>query len=165
MDPIAEINGQIKAVYLATGMIPNQIVFDFGAWAVFSDNPNVLKRMPGADIAQVSPDRVSRLFVNPNAKVEIVETAALYGGGLGNSSATKRGILGGSVLILFNSPMATVYDPSFAKTFAPAAQLFTEIFSYREEPHFDWFENDWTCDPQVIASGLCKRIDVTGANA
>jgi ribosomal protein S1 len=81
------------------------------------------------------------------------------------ASATKRGILGGSVFVMFSSPMPTVYDPSFMKTFAPAAQLFTEIFSYREEPHFDWFENDWTCDPQIVSAGLCKRLDVTGANA
>jgi hypothetical protein len=164
VDPIAEINGLIKAVYLATGIVPNQVVFDFGAWCVFCDNPAVLKRMPGADLAQVNPERVSKLFVNPSARVEIVETATLYGGGLGNSAATKRGILGGSVFVMFSSPMPTIYDPSFAKTFAPAAQLFTEIFSYREEPHFDWFENDWTCDPQVVSAALCKRIDVTGAN-
>jgi hypothetical protein len=165
VDPIAEINGLIKAVYLATGIVPNQVVFDFGAWCVFSDNPKVRARMPGADLAEVSPERVSRLFVNPSARVEIVETATLYGGGLGNASATKRGILGGSVFVMFSSPMPTVYDPSFMKTFAPAAQLFTEIFSYREEPHFDWFENDWTCDPQIVSAGLCKRLDVTGANA
>jgi hypothetical protein len=164
VDPIAEINSLIKAVYLATGMIPNQVVFDFGAWCVFQDHPLVLKRMPGADVAQVSPERVSKLFANPNAKVEIVETAVLYGGGLGNASATKRSIMGGSVLVFFNSPVPTVYDPGFMKTFAPAAQLFTEVFGYREEPHLDWYENDWTCQPQVIASGLCKRIDVTGAN-
>ena len=85
-------------------------------------------------------------------------------GGLGNASATKQGVLGGSVLIFFNSPVATAYDPSFCKTFAPSANLFTEVYSYREEPHLDWFENDWTCQPKVVAPLLCKRIDVTGAN-
>ena len=165
VDPIREINAQIKAVYLATGMIPNTVAFDFGAWCVFSENPNVLKRMPGADVAEVTPSRVQRLFVNPNAKVEIVETAILSGGGLGNASATKTSVLGGSVFVLMNSPMATVYDPSFAKTFSATSKMFTEIYSYREEPHFDWYENDWENDIQIIASGLCKRIDVTGANS
>lgn len=162
-DPIQEINAQIKAVFTATGMIPNKVVFDFGAWCVFSDNAKVLARMPGADIAQVSPERIRKLFVNPNADVEIVETSILTGGGLGNTSATKQGILGGSVFVFFNSPVATPYDPSFCKTFSPSANLFTEVFSYREEPHFDWFENDWACQPVVVASSLCRRIDVTGA--
>lgn len=165
VDPIQEINDVIKAVWLATGMVPNTIAMDFGAWLVLAGNPKVLARMPGADIAQVSPERVQRLLVNPNVKLQVIETAILTGGGLGNASATKVGILGGSVLVFFNSPVATVYDPSFCKTFAPAGSLFTEVYSYREEPHFDWFENDWTSNVQVVAASLCGRIDVTGATS
>ena len=164
VDPIKELNEQIKAVWLATGILPNHVTMDFGAWAVLSDNPNVLKRMPGADLAQVTPARVGKLLVNPNATIEVVETAILYGGGLGNTSATRRGVMGGSALIYFNSVSPTQYDPSFCKTFAPASGLFTEVYSYREEPHLDWFENDWTADVAVVSSSLCKRIDVTGAN-
>lgn len=164
VDPIKELNEQIKAVWLATGILPNHVVMDFGAWSVLADNPLILKRMPGADIAQVSPARISKMLVNPNATIEVVETSVLYGGGLGNASSTKRGIVGGSALIFFNSPVPTQYDPSFCKSFTPSANLFTEVYTYREEPHLDWYENDWTCDVQVVASGLCKRIDVTGAN-
>lgn len=165
VDPIQEINALIKAVYLATGMIPNHVVFDFGAWCVFADNPKVLERMPGADVAQVNPARIAKLFANPNATVEIVETAILSGGGLGNASATRTGVLGGSVFVFFNSPMATQYDPSFCKTFSQTPKLFTEVYTYREEPHFDWYENDWASQVVVVASSLCKRIDVTGATS
>lgn len=165
VDPIKEINEQIKAVWLATGVVPNKVVIDFGAWCVLSDNPKVVDRMPGADVAQVNPARIARLLVNPAATIEVIDTATLTGGGLGNSSATKKGVLGGSCLILHNSPTPTQYDPSFAKTFAPSANLFTEVFSYMEEPHLEWYENDWTADVEIVASGLCKRIDVTGANS
>lgn len=164
VDPIRELNEQIKAIWLATGILPNHVVMDFGAWSVLADNPLVLKRMPGADIAQVNTARISKLLVNPAATIEVVETATLYGGGLGNSAATKRGITGGSALIFFNSPTPTQYDPSFCKTFSPAPNLFTDVYTYREEPHLDWLENDWTSDVQVVSSALCKRIDVTGAN-
>lgn len=164
VDPIAEIDQLIKAVYLATGIIPNHVAIDFGAWCVLKSNPNVLKRMPGADVTAVTPLRIQSMLVNPNATVDIVETAVLSGGGLGNASATKLSVLGGSVFAFYNSALATVYDPSFCKTFSPAATLFTEIMTYREEPHFDWFENDWSGQVVVVASGLCKRIDVTGAN-
>jgi hypothetical protein len=165
VDPIQEINDQIKAVWLATGMVPNTVLIDFGAWCVLSGNPKVIARMPGADLASVTKERVGPLLVNPAARIEIVESAVNYGGGLGNSAATKRGVLQGSVLVFHSSLVPTEYDPSFAKTFAPSATLFTNIFTYREEPHFDWFENDWTCQPVVVSSGLCKRIDVTGANS
>jgi hypothetical protein len=164
VDPIAQINAQIKAVWLATGVIPNNVVFDFGGWCIFSQHPKVLARMPGADVAYVTPARIQGLLVNPNAKITIAETAILSGGGLGNAAAGRQGILGGSVLVFFSSPMATQYDPSFMKCFSPSASLFTEVYSYEEQPHFTWFENDWTCHPAVVASSLCKRIDVTGAN-
>jgi len=164
VDPIAELNSLIVAVWRASGMVPNHVVMDFGAWNVMAGNPKVTARMPGADIAEVSPARIRRLLVNPNAEIDVPETAVLYGGGLGNALATKRGITGGSVLVFFNSPVPTQFDPSFCKTFSPSSTLFTEVYSYREEPHFDWFENDWTCDPVIVASSLCKRLDVTGAN-
>jgi len=164
VDPIQEIDDQMMAMYRAVGMVPNTVAFDLGAWAIFKNNPKILARMPGADVAQVTPQRIRGLFVNPNAQVEIVDTAILYGGGLGNASATRRGILQGSVLMFFNSPVATQYDPSFCKTFAPSASLFTDVFTYREEPHFDWFENNWESDTQVVSASLCKRIDVTGAS-
>lgn len=164
VDPIAEINQQIKAIWKATGVVPNTVAFDFGAWCVFSDNPNVRNRMPGADLAVVSPERVQKLFVNPSARVEVVNPGVLTGGGLGNAAASVQGVLGGSVFVFFNSAVPTQYDPSFCKTFAPTAQLFTEVYQYREEPHFDWYENDWTGKPTLVSNLLCKRIDVTGAN-
>src|SRR5690606_22819605 len=34
-DPAAELDGQIKAIAEATGMMPNRIVFGLGAWQVF----------------------------------------------------------------------------------------------------------------------------------
>ena len=165
VDPIQELNDLIKSVWLASGIVPNHVCMDFGAWCVLSGNANVLKRMPGADIAAVTPTRVQGMLVNPNATIDIVDTAVLYGGGLGNSSATKRGVLQGTVLAFYNSAAADAYDPSFCKTFAPSANLFTDVYTYREEPHLDWFENDWTCQPVVVAASLCKRIDVTGANS
>lgn len=164
VDPIEELNGLIKAVYRASGMVPNTIAMDFGAWCVLASNPKVLARMPGADVASVTGQRVGAMLLNPNIKIEVVETAILTGGGLGNSGATLQGIMGGSVLAFYNSPVATVYDPSFCKTFSPSGSLFTEVYGYREEPHFDWFENDWESDVEVISTKLCKRLDVTGAN-
>lgn len=164
IDPIEEVDSQIKAVWLALGLVPNRIMFDFGAWCVFKGNANVKKMFNGITAA-IQPSAVRGLFANPNADVEVVDTAVTTSGALGNSSATRQGVLGGKVYIFFSSPLATVYDPSFMKTFSPAQNLFTEIFSYREEPHLTWFENDWTCQPVVVSSGLCRSISVTNANS
>lgn len=164
VDPIDEVDQLIKNIFIDTGLVPNTVLFDFGAWAVMKGNKNVLKRMPGADIAAVTPERIGGLFVNPSARVMINKTSQLVGGGLGNTAATRKGILGGSVLVFFSSEMPTNVDPSFCKTFSPSEQLFTGIREYRDEPHFTVFEIDWAADVKVISSKLCARIDVTNAN-
>jgi hypothetical protein len=163
VDPVAEINGRIFAIWLATGIVPNTITFDFGAWAVFFDHPKIRARMPGAELAVPDMAKLRNMFLKPGMTVDICETAMLTGGELGNTSATKKGIMQGSVYVFFNSPMPSQWDPSFCKVFSPAASLFTEIYAYEEAPHFTWFENDWTCQPQIVSSSLCARIDVTGA--
>jgi hypothetical protein len=61
--------------------------------------------------------------------------------------------------------MPTQYDPSFMKMFAQSANLFTEVYTYREEPHLTWYENDWTGQVVVVASTLCRSITVTGATS
>jgi len=165
VDPIAELNAAIKAVWLATGVVPNKCAIDFGAWCVMSGNKNILERMPGADIAAVNPGRIKSMLVNPDIDIRIVKTAGLTGGGLGNAAATKRGSLQGSAFVFYNSDMATPYDPSFCKTFSPSGTLFTDVYTYREEPHFDWYENNWESDTQIVSASLCKRIDVTGASS
>jgi hypothetical protein len=164
VDPIAEIDDLIWAVFKASGIMPNNVFMDVAAWRMLKKHPKVKAYFPGIDVMRITPDAVAGLFLNPNAVLTVSNTATLYGGGLGNSAATKRGITAGSVLVYYNSATPTQYDPSFCKVFAPSAQLFTEVYTYREEPHLDWYENDWTADVQIVSSSLCKRIDVTGAN-
>jgi hypothetical protein len=160
VDPIVEINDIMETVWSNTGIVPNCVAIDFAAWCRLKANTLVKKYFPGAAQLNITTDAVASLLINPNAKVKVVELCGLTGGGLANSSATRVGVLGGSVLAYYSNPMATPYDPSFAKTFSPAASLFTEVYSYREEPHLDWYENNWTCEPKVISSTLAGRIDV-----
>jgi hypothetical protein len=164
VDPIAEIDGLIWAVFKATGVMPNQVFMDVGAWRKLRSNPKVRGYFPGIEVAKISKEQVASLLLNPSANLTVSQTASLYGGGLGNAAATKRGITAGSVLAFYSAKAPTIYDPSYAKTFAPSAELFTEIYTYREEPHLDWYETDWTADVQIVSAPLCKRIDVTGAN-
>ncbi|MCO6401351.1 MAG: hypothetical protein J5I99_09005 [Verrucomicrobia bacterium] len=161
VDPINELDGQIEAMWNATGMVPNKLLLDFGAWIKLRNNPKVAARLAGSELAALTPEKLSALLAVP-VKVSIVTTAILAGGGLANPSATKAGALGAGVsLLLHNSDMPTQYDPSFCKTFAESENLFTEVYQYRQEPHLDWFENNWAAEVQVVAPALCRRIDVT----
>lgn len=160
VDPIVEINDLIESIWNATGIVPNSVAIDFAAWCRLRNNALVKKYFPGAPVMSINTNMIQGLLVNPNAEIKVVDLSQLNGGGLGNASATRKGLLGGSVLAYYSSKTATQYDPSFFKTFAPAATLFTQIGQYREEPNLDWYENDWTCDPVVVAANLCGRIDV-----
>ncbi len=161
IDPIAELDGQIEAMWNATGIVPNKLFLDFGAWLKLRNNPKVQARFPGSDVAVLNTERLSALLAVP-VQVVIATTAVLSGGGLGNSGATKAGALGANVAILAqNSDSPTQYDPSFCKTFAESANLFTEVYSYREEPHLDWLENNWAADVQIVSSSLARRLAIT----
>jgi len=160
-DPIVELDEQVQAIWNATGMVPTNLVLDFGAWIKLRNNPKVIARLAGSDLAALNTDKLAGLLAVP-VKITIVTTAVLSGGGLGNPSAEKTGALGAGVSLLFhNSETPTQYDPSFCKTFAESANLFTEVYQYGQEPHLDWYENNWAADVQVVAPALCRRIDVT----
>ncbi len=161
IDPIKEINEIIVAIWKATGLLPNRVVIDFGAWVRLVNNPNTIgKYMPGADLAQVNAPRVQSLLIAPSAQLEIAESTVLDTGGLANPAATKKGVLSGSVYAFRSSPVPTIYDPSFMKTFGISQQLFTGVYNWVDVPHVEYIENDWTSQTKVISSKLCKRIDV-----
>jgi len=158
-DPIVEIDSQIEAIWNATGMLPNTILMDFGAWLKLKDNPNIRDRMPGADLAVVNTDRMSALLAVPGIRV-VVSEVAMYANRTAEAANTKSGALAGSCLIFYSSPMASQYDPSFCKTFSPSTTLFTDVFTYEEQPHLTWYENNWTDVVKVVGSALARRIDV-----
>lgn len=161
VDPIAEINKAIKAVWLKCGVVPNRVVLDFSAWMLLVSNPLVLKRMPGSDLAVINPDRISPLLLVPGVQVVVAETAINAGGGFGNSAATRKGILDSGVLVFASSDVATQYDPSYMKTFSPVADLFKAVYQFEELPHVTWLESDWTCDTQVVSSIMATRFSVS----
>lgn len=159
-DPILELDEQIEAIWLASGMLPNVLAIDFGAWLKLKNHPKVHARMPGADLAVVSPERLGAMLAAPGMRIEIV-TSAMYANRTDEAANTKKGALAGTAMLFFSSEMPDQYDASFMKTFSPSADLFTGIISYEEAPHVEWFENDWTSDVKVVSATMARRIDVT----
>jgi len=159
-DPIVQLDALIESIWMATGMVPNNLVFDFGAWLKLKNNPNVAKRMPGADLATVSTSRIAALLATPDIRI-MVNDVAMYANRTDEAANTKKGALAGSVMLFYSSEQATQYDPSFMKCFSPSENLFTEVYSYAEAPHTEWYENDWTSDVSVVAAALARRISVT----
>ncbi len=160
VDPIAELDALIEAIWNATGILPNNLVIDFGAWLKLKNNPMVAKRMPGADLVTVTGERVAALLANPEMRITISDVA-MYASRTDEAANTKKGALAGGVMMFHSAQNATQYDPSFMKSFTVSQNLFTEVYSYAEAPHVEWYENDWTVAVEVVAASLARRIAVT----
>jgi hypothetical protein len=64
VDPINEIDAQIKAQMDINGILPNKIYFDASSWITFRSHPAVLARIK-VGIAIIGLDRVPGLFAIP----------------------------------------------------------------------------------------------------
>jgi hypothetical protein len=159
-DPIAEIDAQIEAIALETGMMPNRIVFGLGAWRVFRNHAKVLARQPGASLIGVTAAQAAAVLLNPAMEVRV---------GVLSKDATKFGatksasnIVGGEVFVFLGAQSPTLYDPSFAKTFRTRNGGVDAVRMYREDRNRgDVLAVDWSEDIQVVSTSAVRRITLS----
>jgi hypothetical protein len=120
-DPVNEINLVCKYIADTSGLVPNRIYFDSGAWVKYQNNPNVRGRFQGVQVQAVTPENTRQLWNIPLEPK--VNQGALYEGGTGLSDC----------IIFFGQDGPSQYDPSFLKTFVNVAGRFTRIRSWRDE--------------------------------
>ena len=115
VDPIAELDEQIEAIAVATGMMPNRMVFGIGAWRVFRNHPKVIARQPGAAQIGISTDQGAKMLLNPGIEIRV----GVLSRDTKKFGAAKNAvnIVGAEVYLFYGSQSPTTYDPSFAKTF------------------------------------------------
>jgi hypothetical protein len=162
VDPVLELDGQIEAIWLASGLLPNTLVLDFGAWMLLKNHPKVIARQPGAVVVGLKAEQLAAMLAAPGIRVEI-STGVKAATGFGNATKTKASALGGkSAWLMYTSIAPTQYDPSFCKSFSVSDEMFTNVTTYVEEQtRSDILAVDWSNDVQLISSLLVKRIDVT----
>jgi hypothetical protein len=159
-DPVAEMDAEIEAIAIATGRMPNRIVFGIGAWRVFRNHAKVLARQPGADLIGVSAEQAARMTLNPGIEIRvgILSTDAAKFGAAKNAT----NIVGGEVFIFYASDAPDQYDASFAKTFATRAGMVDAVREYRDDrAASDVFYLDWSEDIQVVAAECGRRITLS----
>lgn len=159
-DPIDDIDSQIEAIAIATGMMPNRIVFGLGAWRIFRKHSKVIARQPGADLIGLNVNQAAGMLLNPGMEIRIgllsKDTAKI------GAAKSATNIVGAEVYIFFNSDSPSIYDPSFAKTFATRAGGVDQVRQYREEGNrSDIYAIDWTEDIQVVSNSLVRRITLS----
>jgi hypothetical protein len=159
-DPVADIDSQIEAIALATGRMPNRIVFGIGAWRIFRNHSRVISRQPGAELIGLQPDQAARMTLNPEIQVRI---------GVLSSDANKVGaaknavnIVGGEVFLFYGNDSPDQYDASFAKTFTTSPGMVDAVREYRDDrAASDVYYVDWSADIQVCASDSGRRITLS----
>lgn len=158
-DPIEDIDSQIEAISVATGMMPGRMVIGIGAWRVLKNHAKVKSRVSGIN-TQVSLDLIAGMLLNPNMDIRV---------GVLSKDTTKFGaaknavnIVGGEVFIFIGSDTPDQYDPSFAKTFTVDESLIGSVREYREErAASDIYYVDWSEDIQVVAEEAGRRITLS----
>lgn len=148
--PIAEIDEEIAAMWESTGLTPNRLVLDLGAWIALRNNAKVIERFSGIAAAP-TVEQVKALFSVP---LDVVVATATLTANFGQGVGAKKSALGGKkALLFFASDSATQYDPSFCKTFTTDLQLFEGIGTYRE-PRAEVVAADWTADIRATSTKL-----------
>jgi hypothetical protein len=158
-DPVAEIDSQIEAIALATGRMPNRIVFGIGAWRYFRVHSKVISRQPGAQIVGVQPEFAGGLFLNPSMEIRVGVLA--YDTTKMGATKSAANVVGSEVFIFYADDTPNQYDPSFAKTFTTAPGMVDAVREYRDDrAASDVYYVDWSADIQVCAADAGRRITV-----
>lgn len=159
-DPVAELDEQIEAIALATGLMPNAIVFGLGAWRVFRNHAKVLARQPGAALIGVTNAQAAQLLLNPGVDIRVgvlSKDTAKFG-----AAKSEVNIVGAEVFVFLRSASPTLYDPSFAKTFRTARGGVETVRTYRSERNrSDILAVDWSEDIQVVSTACVRRLTIS----
>jgi hypothetical protein len=159
-DPVLEMDEQILAISTACGMMPNAIVFGVGAWSVFRNHPKVIARQPGAALIGLTTGQASQMLFNPGMEIRVgvlSKDAAKWG-----NAKNAQNIVGLEVFIFLRSANPTLYDPSFAKTFAVGQGQVDAVREYRDDSaRSDIYAMDWSEDIQVVSTECVRRLTIT----
>lgn len=160
VDPVAEIDSQIRTIAIATGLMPNNIIFDLIAWEAFRSNPKVKARQPGAELIGLTTIQAANLFINPAIQISVGTLPKDQNkAGLAASNAT---IFANEVFIFYSSPSPDTYDASFMKTFVGGRGGIEAVETFRDEDcQSDVVRVRWSEDIQVTSLVAAKRITVS----
>lgn len=162
VDPITEIDEQILAMSIATGMMPNAMVLGIGAWAIIKNHPLVRGRLDGDATGNktVDLDKFAGMLLNPNMTIKV---------GILSRDTTKFGkgkaavnIVGAEIFMFIRSDNPTQYDPGFSKTFSIGSSSVEDVYTYREQNcRSDILAVDWSEDPQLVSVECARRITLS----
>lgn len=157
-DPIAEIDSIIADLATATGQRGINLTIGLGAFQQIRKHPKVLGRMPGADLATLTVERLKSLLVLPvNIDIAMMPIATQKTG----KAATKAVIGTDKIYAYISQPNPSPFDPSAAKTFTTRMGQVQGVGFYEEKPFAEINYLSWSEQIKMTGTQCVKRIDVT----
>ena len=158
-DPVADIDSYMESIANATGLIPNRVVFNLGAWVLFRNHSKVIARYPGAAKASPSISDIGSLFLNPNAQCQVATT--VYDTKL-NATTSKSKALATEVWVYFAEENANQFDSSAFKTFRVQANPFGSVRAIQKD-FGEKIITEWTEAAYVNNAAAAARLTVTAS--
>lgn len=159
-DPIKEIDEQIKAIAVETGMLPNRLVLGINAWYYLRNHAKTIARQPGAVNIGVSTEQVRGMLMNPGLDIRvgvISKDSAKMG-----ATKSAANVVGDEAYLFYASSAPSLYDPSFAKTFVTRGGGVDAVRMYRDErSRSDILAVDWSRDIKVVSTACVRRLTIT----
>ena len=148
-DPIVDIDAVCKYIADLTGLIPNRIYLDLGAWLLAKNNTKILGRIQYIQFAIATIEQIKALTAVP--------LEWMIGGGAQFVSGSAS-----NCWIFYGQDNPGQMDPSAFKTFVRTANRFDALRQYREERiRSDVYYIDWQQNRLVTGPSLVVRFTVT----
>lgn len=156
-DPVADIDGYMETIANATGLLPNRVVFNLGAWSTFKNHAKVISRYPGSAKVNPSINDVGSLFLNPNAQCMV--STAIKDTPL-NATTSKTKALGTEVWIYFAEENSNQFDASAFKTFRVQMNPFGQVRAIQKD-FGEKIITEWTEAAYVNNAAAAARLTIT----
>jgi hypothetical protein len=161
-DPIDQIDSAIYEIAVATGTMPNRILFGLGAWRRFRNNAKVRGRIPSTKAGVVREVDAQGMFLNPSIETK-VSMLTIDSANIGLDSASKADLVADDVFIFHGANAPSQYDPSFMKRLRVRRGGVTTVEFYREDnSKSDVYQTNWTNQTLITSAISARRIRVSG---
>jgi len=156
-DPVADIDAYMETIANATGLLPNRVVFNLGAWSIFKNHSKTIARYPGSMKINPMIQDVGSLFLNPNTQCMV--STAIKDTPL-NTTSTKSKALGTEVWIYFAEENSNQFDASAFKTFRVNLNPFGAVRTVQKD-FGEKIITEWTEAAYVNNAASAARLTIT----
>lgn len=158
IDPIDQLDQIVSDIATQTGQAKIELVIALDALRQLRKHPKVIARFPGADMINISAQRIAQLLImSVTPHIAMIPIAMEKTG----KAASKTTIGASKVYALISQANPSPFDPSAAKTFTTRQGQVDGVGFVEKPPFIEVNFMAWSEDIKMTGTKCVKRIDVT----